>query len=387
MMPFYTESKMKIHRSQRSAPFVGIDDFAFKKRKRYGTIFINLLTGEVLDCLPNRDKKSVKKWLNGHPEIQLITRDRSKAYKSAAEEASPKIKQVGDRWHIFKDLFEAVKKTIKSMVPPKWKPHGNYPSSQKCGTSRPLPKRLQHLEEHEDKVWKRIQDAQRLRKEGRSITAIAKELGISRNTVYTDLAATSKPSFKRTTVYNQYLPLIRSMISSGSKGDEIEAACRKAGFDGHRNTLNYMIADERRDIRNKKPPTLNLQQAIIDILWDKSVPNHKKAFTTLHPNLLEAFPLLMEISDFIQSFMRLFEEKQPSGLRKWLSDHQPSSFTHFQTFMNGIRGDIKAVYYAITLPWSNGKTEGTINKLKNIKRMLYGRAGLEVLLNRLRFSI
>ncbi|PLR89333.1 ISL3 family transposase [Bacillus sp. T33-2] len=387
MMPFCTESKKKIQPSQRSAPFVGIDDFAFKKRKRYGTIFIDLLTGEILDFLPNRDKESVKNWLKRHSEIQLITRDRSQAYKSAAEEASPKIKQVGDRWHIFQHLFEAVKKTIKSIVPPKWKPHGQYPSAQKSGSSRPLPKRLQHLEKHEDNVWKRIQHAQRLRNEGKSITAIAKKLGISRNTVYTDLAATSKPSFKRTSVYNRYLPLIRNMIASGSKGDKIEAACRKAGFDGHRNTLNYMIADERRDIRNKKPNTLNLQQAIIQILWNKDVKNHKEAFKTLHPNLLEAFPSLMEINNFVQSFMHLFQEKQRPGLRKWLIEHQQSSFTHFQTFMNGIRGDIKAVYYAITLPWSNGKTEGTINKLKNIKRMMYGRAGLKVLLNRLRFSI
>lgn len=94
----------------------------------------------------------------------------------------------------------------------------------------------------------------------------------------------------------------------------------------------------------------------------------------------------MEISEFIQSFRSLFEEKHSSGLRKWLIEHKHSPFTYFQTFLNGIRGDIKAVYYAITLPWSNGKTEGTINKLKNIKRMMYGRAGITVLLNRLRFQ-
>jgi transposase len=363
---------------------VGIDDFAFKKRKRYGTIFIDLLTGEILDFLPNRNKDSVKNWLINHPEIQLITRDRAQAYKSAAEEASPKIKQVGDRWHIFQHLFDAVKKTIKSIVPPKWKPPGQAVKNE--SPSRPLPKRLQPLEENEDKVWKRIQHAQRLRKEGKSITSIAKQIGVSRNTVYTDLAVTTKPSRKRTSLFDRYLPLIRSMIAGGLKGDDIEVACRKAGFDGHRNTLNYMIADERRDIRNKKPQTLNLHQAIIRILWDKSVQNHKEAFKSLHPKLLEAFPSLMKISKFIQSFRRLFEEKHSSGLRKWLIENQQSSFTHFQTFINGIRGDLKAVYYAITLPWSNGITEGTINKLKNIKRMMYGRAGIKVLLNRLRFK-
>ncbi|QCJ41342.1 ISL3 family transposase [Bacillus sp. S3] len=386
MMPFCTGLKRKNRFSQGSVPFVGIDDFAFKKRKRYGTIFIDLQTGDILDFLPNRDKESVRSWLIKHPEIQLITRDRAHAYKNAAEEASPKIKQVGDRWHILQHLFDAVKKTIKSIVPPRWKPTGQDSNVQQCSSSRPLPKRLQPLVEHEENVWKRIQNARRLQKEGKSITAIAKQLGISRNTVYKDLATTSKPSLKRTSLYDRYLPLIRNMIADGSKGDKIEAACRKAGFGGHRNTLNYMIADERRDIRNKKPQTLNLQQAIIRILWDKDVQNHKKAFKSLHPNLLKTFPSLMEISEFIQSFRSLFEEKHSSGLRKWLIEHKHSPFTYFQTFLNGIRGDIKAVYYAITLPWSNGKTEGTINKLKNIKRMMYGRAGITVLLNRLRFQ-
>lgn len=369
-----------------SAPFVGIDDFAFKKRKRYGTIFINLLTGETLDFLPNRNKESVKNWLVEHPEIQLVTRDRSQAYKSATEEASPKIKQVGDRWHIFQHLLDAVKKAIKSIVPPKWKPPDQDSTVSQKRESRPLPKRLQQLEKHEEEVWKRIQQIHRLRKEGETITAIAKQVGVSRNTVYSDLAVKSKPSLKRSSMYDKYLPLIRSMIADGAKGDELEVACREAGFKGHYNTLNYMIADERRKMNNKKPHTLNLQQAIIRILWDKDVQNHKKAFNTLHPNLIETFPQLITICDFIQSFRRLFEEKHSSGLRKWLIAHQQSSIIPFRKFLNGIRRDIKAVYYAITLHWSNGITEGTINKLKNIKRMMYGRAGITVLLNRLRYS-
>jgi transposase len=386
MMPFCTESK-KMNRFKKALiPFVGIDDFAFKKRMRYGTIFIDLLTGEIIDFLPDRKKESVKNWLIRHPEIQLITRDRAQAYKSAADEASPTIKQVGDRWHILQHLFEALKKTIKSIVPPKWKPSSKESTIQQGSSSLPLPKRLQPLKENEDLIWKRIQQVQRLHKEGKNITTIAKQVGISRNTVYTDLSVTSKPSLKRASLYDRYLPLIRRMIADGERGDEIEFACREAGFNGHRNTLNYMIADERREIRNKKPQTMHLHQAIIRILWDKDIQDYKKALRSLHPKLLDAFPALIEISDFIQSFRRLFEEKLPSGLRLWLKEHRQSPFKPFQTFIKGIRSDSKAVYYAITLPWSNGITEGTINKLKNIKRMMYGRAGIKVLLNRLRFN-
>jgi transposase len=55
--------------------------------------------------------------------------------------------------------------------------------------------------------------------------------------------------------------------------------------------------------------------------------------------------------------------------------------------VNYVIEDTKKFNYAITLPWSNRITEGTINKLKNIKRMMYGRAGITVLLIRLRFSV
>ncbi|WP_419880489.1 helix-turn-helix domain-containing protein [Peribacillus sp. B-H-3] len=121
-------------------------------------------------------------------------------------------------------------------------------------------------------------------KEGKSITAIAKQLGISRNTVYTDLAVTSKPSLKRTSVFDRYLPLIRSMMAGGSKSDDIEAACRKAGFDGYRNTLNYMIADERHDTRNKKPSTLNLNQHSYEFFGIKAFRAIRKHSNPCIPN-------------------------------------------------------------------------------------------------------
>src|SRR5699024_3815922 len=104
----------------RSLPFVGIDDFAFKKRTSYGTILINLKTKKPIDLLNSRARDKVMEWLKLHSNIKLITRDDSRTYAKAITQVSEDILQVGDRWHILHQLFEAVKKTMTGVIPLRW---------------------------------------------------------------------------------------------------------------------------------------------------------------------------------------------------------------------------------------------------------------------------
>lgn len=381
-MPFCAESKKYQLLALRALPFVGIDDFAWKKGRRYGTLFLDLQTGKVLGMLPTRDQAAVEDWLAERPEIQLITRDRSRSYKAAIEATSPSIKQVGDRWHILQLLHEAVKKSVNAVLPAKWVPERSEPCEE--GPSGPLPKRLQAVKEKEKLLWERIQEVHRLRDEGYHITAIAEEMELSRNTVYKDLGVSSKPSLTRDSLYASYLPLIQNLLAEGQTPKMIHTACREAGFDGHSNTLSYLIADERR--MRKRPKALRLQQAVLQRIWETSLINPEESFHALHPDLLTTFPEILEIQEFMQSFRQLFQEKARDGLRYWLRDHPQSSQKGLQTFIQGIRGDLQAVYYAVTSPWSNGIMEGTINKLKTIKRMMYGRGSLQVLHQRLQYQ-
>ncbi len=97
--------------------FVGIDDWAWCKGQRYGTIVVDLETNDVIDLLPNRDAATVKTWLAAHPGIELVSRDRSSAYSLAASEAAPKAQQVADRWHLLKNVREAVERLLEGHVP------------------------------------------------------------------------------------------------------------------------------------------------------------------------------------------------------------------------------------------------------------------------------
>ena len=95
-------------RPSPSPRLVGIDDWAWCKGQRYGTIVVDLESSEVIDLLPDRDAATVRAWLEAHPGIELVSRDRSSAYSQAATEAAPKAQQVADRWHLLKNVREAV---------------------------------------------------------------------------------------------------------------------------------------------------------------------------------------------------------------------------------------------------------------------------------------
>lgn len=81
---------------------VGVDDWAYKKRDRYGSILVNLDTGKVVDLLPDREEQTLTRWLEGQPAIEVITRDRYGKYKRAATKGAPQAIQVTDRWHLLK---------------------------------------------------------------------------------------------------------------------------------------------------------------------------------------------------------------------------------------------------------------------------------------------
>ena len=98
---------------KRKTPQVlGLDDFAWKKGDRYGTLLVDLQAHCPVEVLPDREADTVVRWLRAHPGVKIISRDRAGTYAEAAKRGAPRAKQVADRYHILVNLRDALKGTL-----------------------------------------------------------------------------------------------------------------------------------------------------------------------------------------------------------------------------------------------------------------------------------
>lgn len=197
----------------RHLPFVGIDDFTFKKCFTYVTLFIDLQTHKPIDVLNTREIVNVTDWLQKYPEIELITRDGSKMYAAAVTKASPAILQVGDRWHLLHQLFEDFKKSIFSILLVKWaSPSQNKLIAQKEEVDVPLYKSEAQRTRNKEKRWTRIQQVHSLFKEGYSKAAIQHKFNLSNGTVYSNLRQAEMPNHQWASPFKRFHSFIRSFV-------------------------------------------------------------------------------------------------------------------------------------------------------------------------------
>jgi hypothetical protein len=101
--------RVEVSSSTPKVRVLGVDDWAYKRGATYGTILVDLERHQVIDLLPDRSGDSVKVWLQGPPEIEVISRDRASSYADAARQGAPQATQVADRFHLSKKLREKLK--------------------------------------------------------------------------------------------------------------------------------------------------------------------------------------------------------------------------------------------------------------------------------------
>lgn len=179
--------------SNRVSPRVlGIDDWAFRKGHRYGTILIDLERGRPIELLADRESKTVAQWLQNHPGVEIVTRDRASAYADAITRGAPQATQVADRFHLLQNLREAVQRLLDRHQSILRKIKANSGSTPTEFPS-PHPRRQSKITRRREKWLQRYQEIKQLHAEGLSQRAIAGRLKLDRRTVRRYMLADALP--------------------------------------------------------------------------------------------------------------------------------------------------------------------------------------------------
>ena len=228
--------------------------------------------------------------------------------------------------------------------------------------------------------------------QGWTRTEIAAEIGIA----YTTVKRYQSPDFSpvsgkyNTTGYSKIKPYaekIKQMLEEGHTFRQIEEAIKQDGYDGASSTIRMYTTRERKLMKEAKgdsvEPVEKIERKWLISLLYKPVDKVKNISQEQLDKVIEKYPLIGEVHDIVKTFKSTLFSKKPEELEKWMEEAERLGLEQINSFVNGLRRDIDAVKNAIELDYNNGLAEGSVNKLKVVKRIMYGRNSFELLKGKL----
>ncbi len=385
---------------------LGIDDWSFRRGRQFGTILVNLATHEIIDLLPDRETETAQAWMQAHPEIDVVSRDRGEDYAAAARKGAPQARQVADRYHLTDNLRDFVEEILarchteigqaskpptsemraqeteddveQASVPPFW-PAEDAPLAGSA-----------HLARHAERL-DRYQQLIQLREEGFTQKEIARRLGMGERTVRHWLTrgipyASLELRRKRRRGFDPYAAYVRERFLQGSRnGLQLWHELQTQGYQGGSGAVYRFLAQLKqgsatRGVKAQRSQAVlkspveqwTAKKAVWWFIRDPSDLKEKEqqALAVIR----QASPTADTVYELAQDFMQMLHRRQGQRLDVWLDQVRASHIPELQRFVGSIQRDKDAVLAGLTLQESNGVVEGKINKLKLIKRMMYGRA-------------
>ena len=376
---------------------VCIDDFALKRRHRYGTALIDIDTRRIVDILESRETEDVAKWLAGYPNIQVVSRDGSQQYAAAIKQAHPNAIQVSDRFHIIKNLTDYAKEHITKIVSANFRipakeeepsKVGGYLEKPECnGADLPTRRHTASTAKKQEVVNK----VRYLAEQGLPILEVAKEAGITFTTAKKYLNPDFDPKNKgygnkNPSKLKPYTEKIDNMLRQRFKFKDIEAAIREDGYKGAASTIRMYATRQRRIIKSAnveaQANTEIIERKWVTKLLYKPIENVKEITEEQVERVVKEYPVIGSLYDLVRSFKEMMFAKRVEEIDDWIKSALQLGIEEINSFVKGITSDLEAVKNAIRLEYNNGLAEGVINKLKVIKRIMYGRSSFALLRNK-----
>ncbi|MBE9033508.1 ISL3 family transposase [filamentous cyanobacterium LEGE 11480] len=388
---------------------LGVDDFALRRGHRYGTILVDLGCHQPIALLADRQADTIADWLTQHPGVEVLSRDRSPTYKKGMTQGAPAAVQVADRFHLVRNLGDMLE-TLLSHYRPQLKSI-EAKHRQALVRQRPAAVVVQAqptaTEEAEAKAQaahrrrvKQQREVKRLQAQQWSQSAMAATIGISVRTVQRFLHQPDFPDtvprrqvFGRSQILDRYKPMLLDWWNDGCHDSQLLLhLLQRQGYTGGLRTLQRYLQQVRaaQGIRPKQAPSSQFQPALDPQLPPFTArraawlilqhPTHRDEHGTQQLALLQAeHPDLALTVRLADTFLQLLRQQQGQTFDTWLTQALRSPLKPFQKFASSLLEDYAAVKMSMMTDISNGPVEGLNNRLKMLKRQMYGRANLELL--------
>jgi transposase len=381
---------------------LGVDDFAFRRGRDYGTILVDAATGQPVDVLRDREAETFADWLTEHPGTKVICRDRAGAYADGARTGAPDAVQVADRWHIYHNLCEHAGKAVarhrdclREPVPePQEPPAGDQEPSGLVQLAADAAAQRAEESVLARRTKERYEQVQALRAQGLGIKPIMRQTGLAKETVRRFYRATTagellaKTRDGRPSLLDDYKPYLHQRWNQGCTNvRQLHAELRERGYRGSYGTIRGYVQPFR-DL-GAAPPAAPAPPKTRDVArWILADPKHlddteKSALAQVR----DRCPHLDALAGHVTEFARILTGLHGGRLDAWLAAVEADDQPDLHSFARGIRHDYDAVLNGLTLPWSSGVVEGNVNRIKMIKRQMYGRAGFPLLRKRVLLAI
>ncbi len=387
---------------------IGIDDWAKKKGQCYGTIIVNSKTGKAIELINSRSLEDLIAPLAMFKDTEYVTRDRARFYSKAITTSIPRAKQIADKFHLIKNLSDTISDEIKLSYKNIRTNYISFVSSTEDAVSQPIVDsdtiNNNELPEKASRMKLIFSEVKELQSKGMSNRGIAQKFGISRTTVSKfsrmEFYTYQKRIPRYSNNYEAYISTIQSGINKNLTKIEIFKEMSKSGFKGKYSSFIYWMKisfpNYKRCSSSEKQELTAEDKAKSKIarMSAKTLSIHicnpeygicKKTGLVSENNILcdeilkSNHKYLSPMREIYMHFRALLSSSDSSGLDSWVKLALASEIKGIVSFAKGLLNYREEIENAINYKWTNGVVEGNVNRLKNKKREMYGRAGFNLL--------